>query len=86
MYLPAVEQRLLLQANNEVHYGTRFGAAIQKIACGYEVGLTTAPIKADINDAGFLKRCYEGIVSAMNVTDRNDSFDVRKMPVIRLRL
>ena len=46
---------------------------------------TTAPGKTVVDDTRFLKRRNHGVVGAMNITDRNNSLDARKMPIIRLR-
>jgi hypothetical protein len=43
------------------------------------------PGKTIVDDTRFLKRRNQGIVGAMDVTNRNYSLDAREMPFIRLR-
>ena len=84
VYPATSARRLFLQPHKEVHCGTRLRAAIQKVTCRYEVSLAAAPVQVAINDVGFLQRRYEGVVSTVHITDRNDSIDIGKMPLIRL--
>ena len=85
MHPTAGAGRLPLQTHDEIHHTPRLRTAVQQVTRDNQMSLGTDPGKTVVDDTRYLKRRDQGIVCAMNITDRDDSLDIRKMPFIRLR-
>ena len=64
---------------------TRVGPAIQNVADDDEVGVTTRPTQCIVDDRSALQCLDHGAVGAVNVTDRDDTFDVIILPLFSER-
>ena len=85
MHPTAGAGRLPLQTHDEIHHTPRLRTAVQQVTRDNQMSLGAAPGQPVIDDTRYLKGSNQGIVGAVNITDRDDSLDIRKMPFIRLR-
>ena len=85
MHAAACEAGFILQPHEQVHDKTRIRATIKQITCRDEVRPAAAPGQAVVDDAGCLKRRRQGIVGTVDITDSDNSFGTRKMPLVCLR-
>ncbi len=83
MHLTAGAGCLPLQTHDEIHHTPRFRTAVQQVTRDNQMSLGTVPGKTVVDDTRFLKRRNHGVVSAMNITDRDYPLDPREMPFIR---
>ena len=81
MHGTACLQRLLLEPHHEIEHRARSRSTIEQIAEAHEVCRAAGPRQIRIDDVHGAEQTNEFIVSAMDVADGDDPFDVRPTPL-----
>jgi hypothetical protein len=83
MHAATGQHCLVLEPHYQLHHASRVRTAFQQVTGTYKVCFSTAPGKVVINDVRRLQRRNQGVVSAMNIANGDNSIDTRITPLIR---